>query len=326
VPQIQTESVQDTRQAQSTLRERMTGEHTGGRRFTWKATHVAVGEVMVSTSAYTGAVTGRVDEVTKYWLSITTESGGRVVHGDAATTYAAGSGNILSPGMPATMELGDGFSGLLVGIPKPVVERTLAAIYGREVSAPRFALTVDYREDGPAADLGRLVRYLAGEADRASSLLAVPAIAVRLEEALVHALLRLPHDCAQPPGKTPFDLGVVRRVEDYIAAHAADPVTLADLARVAGTGIRTLQAMFRRHRGHGPMTFLRARRFDLARARLDSGDPATVAEIALDCGFTHLGRFSTTYRALFGERPTDTRLRSSRVRGSSSRCYIHAAR
>lgn len=321
VREIETRSVSETQQLQSALRERMTGEHTGGAQFTWRATHVALGEVVISSSAYTGSVRGRAAEVGKYWLSITTASGGRVVQGGETATYAAESGNILSPGMPADIVLGDGFQGLLVGVPVPLVEHALAVQYGRAVTAPRFALAVDYRgERGPAAEVARLVRFLADEADRGSAIVSVPAIATRLEDALIHAMLQLPHDRAQAPVKPPaFALDLVRRVEDYLAAHAADPVTLSELAGVAGAGIRTVQAAFRRHRGYAPMAFLRARRFDLARARLASDYDATIAEIAFDCGFTHLGRFSTDYRAHFGERPTDTRLRRSGTAGSARR-------
>jgi AraC-like DNA-binding protein len=320
VRKIETRSVSETQQLQSALRERMTGEHTGGAQFKWRATHVALGEAVISSSAYTGSVRARTAEVGKYWLSITTASGGRVVQGGETATYAAESGNILSPGMAADIELGDGFQGLLVGVPVSLVERALAVQCGRAVAAPRFALAVDYRgERGPAAEVARLVRFLADEADRGSALVSVPAIAARLEEALVHAMLQLPHDGAQPAGKVAaFALDMVRRVEDYLAAHAADPVTLSELAQVAGAGIRTVQAAFHRHRGYAPMAFLRARRFDLARARLASDDVATIAEIAFDCGFTHLGRFSTAYRTRFGERPTDTRLRRSGA-GSSAR-------
>jgi AraC-like DNA-binding protein len=46
--------------------------------------------------------------------------------------------------------------------------------------------------------------------------------------------------------------------------------------------------------------------------RAGSAAPAasTVAEIALDCGFEHLGRFSARHRARFGEGPAETRQRA----------------
>jgi len=76
-----------------------------------------------------------------------------------------------------------------------------------------------------------------------------------------------------------------------------------------------LQAGFRAQRGQGPMAFLRARRFDLARAQLLSASPRdTITNIAGNCGFEHLGRFSVEYRKRYGESPSQTlgRARSSR--------------
>jgi AraC family ethanolamine operon transcriptional activator len=36
-------------------------------------------------------------------------------------------------------------------------------------------------------------------------------------------------------------------------------------------------------------------------------DNRTIAEIAFDFGFFHLGQFSQSYKRLFGETPTETR-------------------
>jgi len=38
--------------------------------------------------------------------------------------------------------------------------------------------------------------------------------------------------------------------------------------------------------------------------------PGMVTRVAIDNGFWHMGRFAVAYRALFGERPTDTLHRS----------------
>jgi len=308
---IKTGSVDETQQIQSALRERMTGQHTGGGPFSWRATHVALGNLTLSTSAYSGSVHGHADNVGKYWLSVTTAAGGRAAQGRDTATFAAGAGNIVTPGMSLDVSLGEGFQGLLVGIPASSIEHALAALHGRTVPPPRFTLAVDYAS-GPSAEVARLLAFVVDEAKRGSGLVHTPAIAARLEEAIVLAILRLPNDSAPAARKEPtFALDLVKRVEDYLAAHAAEPITLAEIAKVAHAGIRTVQALFQRHRGYAPMSFLRTRRLELARARLVSSDPGTIAEIALDCGFTHLGRFSIAYRAKFGERPTETRLRRS---------------
>ncbi|WP_429861090.1 helix-turn-helix domain-containing protein, partial [Burkholderia cenocepacia] len=50
---------------------------------------------------------------------------------------------------------------------------------------------------------------------------------------------------------------------------------------------------------------LRAPRLDHARELLrGSTSERRIADIALDCGFTHLGRFAIAYREKFGESPS----------------------
>ena len=56
---------------------------------------------------------------------------------------------------------------------------------------------------------------------------------------------------------------------------------------------------------------IRDRRLSEARKRLLEGGPnVSVAAIAKECGFAHLGRFSAHFRARFGELPTETRGRA----------------
>ncbi|MNR39034.1 HTH-type transcriptional activator RhaS [compost metagenome] len=54
------------------------------------------------------------------------------------------------------------------------------------------------------------------------------------------------------------------------------------------------------------MAWLRLQRLDAARAQLRRGDAHSIAEVALRCGFAHLGRFSAYYRERFGELPSET--------------------
>jgi transcriptional regulator GlxA family with amidase domain len=76
--------------------------------------------------------------------------------------------------------------------------------------------------------------------------------------------------------------------------------------------VRSLQAGFAAHRGYSAMSFLRERRLMLARTRLLMARPGTtVAQIALSCGFEHLGRFSKRYRERFGENPSESLRRAS---------------
>lgn len=100
----------------------------------------------------------------------------------------------------------------------------------------------------------------------------------------------------------------VRRAEAYIEAHFAEPLSLAEIAAQAGVSARSLQNGFQNFRGMTPMGFLRAVRLRQAHEALLAADPAavTVTQIALACGFTHLGEFGTAYRRVFGVTPGQT--------------------
>jgi len=91
----------------------------------------------------------------------------------------------------------------------------------------------------------------------------------------------------------------------------ADPgrqFTAAELAAVAGVGVRVLQESFRQHVGMSPMTYLRRMRLDGVHAELSRADPwqVAVSEVATRWGFAHLGRFAGAYRQRFGVSPSQT--------------------
>src|SRR5262249_11036487 len=145
------------------------------------------------------------------------------------------------------------------------------------------------------------------------SVLNAPLIEAQLSEAFVCSLLlgfRHNHSRLLHSPASRIEPAYLRRAEEYIAAHAHRHVAISDLAAGAGISAAKLFAIFREHRGCSPMQFLRARRFELARSRLLASSAATVAEIALSCGFEHLGRFSIGYRKRFGETPKQTLTRA----------------
>jgi AraC-like DNA-binding protein len=103
----------------------------------------------------------------------------------------------------------------------------------------------------------------------------------------------------------------VRRVEDWIDAHLAEPVELGDLCRIAGIEDRGLRKSFQQRRGMSPMQWLGSRRMAAARMRLLAAAPGeTVTSIALDCGLLHPGRFAVAYRRRYGESPSTTLVRA----------------
>ena len=103
-------------------------------------------------------------------------------------------------------------------------------------------------------------------------------------------------------------LELLRRIPPETAASTSF------VPRVAGVKRRTLEKHFRRFLCRTPVEVRRDLRLERARRdllRAQSG--VTVTEIALHCGFNHLGRFAALYRAHFGESPSATLGRSHHV-------------
>lgn len=99
----------------------------------------------------------------------------------------------------------------------------------------------------------------------------------------------------------------VRMAEEFMTTEVGRPITLHAVARAAGASPRAIQLAFQKHRRCTPLQFLQHRRLALARSLLKGQPARSVTDVAIDCGFTHLSRFSGAYRQAFGESPSDTR-------------------
>ena len=113
-------------------------------------------------------------------------------------------------------------------------------------------------------------------------------------------------------GSTPIqserNVRIARSAKEYIETSFHHPVHLEDLSRHTGVGIRMVQRCFREHFDTTISNFLKTVRLDTANRELAVKYPGetNVKQVALDNGFTHLGRFSVTYRQHFEESPSET--------------------
>lgn len=199
---------------------------------------------------------------------------------------------------------------LVAWIARGRLERHLGASLGRPVTSPvRFAVGMDLT--APALrSWRRVVDLLLHEAD-GDGLIHEPLARRELEGLLLtQLLLAQPNNYSASLHEHPLPTTprLIRRAVEVIDGHAAEPLTVEDVAEAVGLSVRALQEGFRRHLGTTPMSYLREVRLTRVRDDLAGADPAsvTVTATALRWGFRHAGRFSARYHQRFGESPSAT--------------------
>jgi transcriptional regulator GlxA family with amidase domain len=125
---------------------------------------------------------------------------------------------------------------------------------------------------------------------------------------------RTAQHCSVVPGsvdrarRRPSRRELVGRVTGFLRDNLGEPVTIAELSRMAGVSERTLRTAFREAVGLSPKQYTIAERLRAAHDALQAADPktTTVTDIAMEYGFFELGRFAGRYRDTFGESPSRT--------------------
>ena len=238
--------------------------------------------------------------------SSTVRVGGSATHANAITAAVPPAGHEM------TLHCEQHTPHLLVRIDRQPLLAHLGRILGRPLDAP---LVFDHSFDLSAPRASRwniAIQVLHAELLEPSSLLRSGVGVGHLEEFVMSALL-FAHasnysDHLTRPGQG-MEHRSTRAAKDFIETNLSEPITLADLATAAGVSERTLQAAFRLELGTTPMSYLRDRRLERARADLADALPAddvNVTSIALRWGFGHLGRFAAQYKVRFGESPSRT--------------------
>jgi len=113
----------------------------------------------------------------------------------------------------------------------------------------------------------------------------------------------------------------LKRAIEYMVANISQPMSIAEIAREAGTSVRALQTAFQQFKDTTPLSFLRQMRLEGVRRTLaDDTNELSIAQAARAWGFTHMGRFSAVYHDAFGQSPSETaRLRNRQTATTSKR-------
>lgn len=282
--------------------------------FEWHANRAVVGPIALTSSWYRAGVTARADapdDIVTVLLARRGQAEGR--QGGASVEVVRGrTGFVQSALGPVEITMRSGIETLNIMIRQSSLSAALDALTGEQGDAPlRFDPSMRLNTSVGRSWM-RTLRFVVSELEEESTILRSPLVLAGLGDALLYGLLTGQRHSRTGSVEKPVRAAStvhVRRMEEYLEANAGAPVRLSDLVALVGVSARSIQQGFRAHHGCSPMQFLRARRLELARARLSERPAAPVTEVALACGFTHLGRFSVEYRRRFGESPSTTRSR-----------------
>ncbi|WP_326837534.1 AraC family transcriptional regulator [Amycolatopsis rhabdoformis] len=238
-------------------------------------------------------------------FEVTTDTGRAQVHAGAAC--------VLSPTEQLHIRFAPGTRQLAAKVPARALDQAFGQLTGEPSGRPVvFDLPAPSAASWPA-----VLQLAAGTVDRAGTGLVAPRLGVELERMLLTALLLAqPHTATATLGRPAGGRGfraageAADAVRTRVRTAPGEPFDWAELARGHGVGLRTLQQGFQHRYGRTPSQYLRDLRLERAHELLSAsagGTGRTVTDIAVECGFVHLGRFAGDYRRRYGVSPSDAR-------------------
>jgi len=252
------------------------------------------------------------DETRNISFITSSKGSGQLLLGRTETEFGQRSGAVFNSDHSRSLQFQEDCETRTVVLSYGGVAEHCAKLLGRELDQT-LLFRADFDLDAAAGQSWlRAVHYAASEFGNPYSLVRnVPAARQQIEQMLLTTLL-LGHEnnhsealLRPQSAAAPF---YVKRAEAFIEAHFTEPLSTADIAAHAGVSARSLQNGFQRYRGTTPMNFLRHVRLHRVHEALLAADPsvAMVTEVALSCGFGHMGEFGALYKRTFGVTPRET--------------------
>jgi AraC-like DNA-binding protein len=283
-------------------------------RFAAELDAVALGPLTIGRLRYGTGVRLEADRLGAYVVVVPAAGTATVACGDERVAASPALAAACRPDRGAALAWDAASPVLLVRIARRALEHELEQLLDRPVAGP---LDVGSQLDvaaGRGAQWWSLVCALAADLDRlddAGALLRQSAVAAPLAHGVMTGLLLAASHRHRDELDRPVpavSASVVRRAREFIEGHAQEPLTVADIARGAGVGVRGLQHGFRRSLGMSPTEYLRQVRLRRVHDELRAADSAatTVAQVAARWGFPHQGRFAVRYRERYGVAPALT--------------------
>jgi len=197
----------------------------------------------------------------------------------------------------------NGFMVLLVRVATATLQRKLSALLGADCGQ------LDLRQPSSAGVHRTMLRDaatgFARELDVVDPRFLPSLVAGSTEEICIGMLTCLSEQYLEAERSTAAPSVIqLGRVEQYIVANYAKPLTVETLAEISGASGRSVFRHFRSRYDRTPHQYLERIRLDMAYVKLlTCRDQSSVASVALDCGFRSLHHFEQAYRNQFGKGP-----------------------
>jgi len=273
--------------------------------------HMKMGESHLTLASYGSAVSinaGLLEDFNLVQIPLSGQASIRL--GTSEEAIAPGRAAVQHSNAPLAMDWSEDCEMLILRLSATRIDSHLAAFLGAPTKRKLTFQSAFSLNSLVGRTITRQLTDLMGYMQELDSPDLPPLLSANIENSLIGTLLFMqPHDATDRLSQVVSNVEpkAVRRVREYLEAHAADPIAMEDLASVAGMPLRTLHHAFRKTLGVTPLELLRDIRLGRVRASLlDPREKGDVTTIALKWGFEHLGRFSSYYRHRFGELPKDT--------------------
>jgi AraC-like DNA-binding protein len=288
-------------------------ESSGSSHFFGRSAVAALGSASLTMCAYGPPSLAEFPEAEFVRLQFAFSGAARTTIGGQPVEVSASQSCVTPADRRCRIEFGAGYRQILLRVEQGAMERKVAALLGANPRGRLEFATGSGQNHRRLDGLKSLIRFLAGEL--ATSTIQLPHFLLReFEETLLVAFLKaVPNSFSDSLNRSPNEdtTAHVRRIEEYIDAHWELPLTVEDLANVAGVGERSIFATFKRNRDYTPLAYLKMVRLKNANKILRAPIATTsVTNVALDCGFSNLGHFARDYQDTFGELPSQTLARS----------------
>lgn len=156
-------------------------------------------------------------------------------------------------------------------------------------------------------DLSNLILLLNLLCEEAESGLATPQMLQHYNRAVVTKLVTMLKHNVDMTGPCAHS-ACFERLARYIDEHIKQDLTAEQLSRYSHLSLRSLYLLFEKNAKMTPKQYIRQKKLEHVRAALTdpSRSAPNVTAVALEYGFTHLGRFSELYKSTYGILPSES--------------------